>query len=76
MLTVSIDEAKTNLLQLIERAVQGEPFLIVKEGKPLVKVVPLSVPTGKEIKRTGFLSGEIFVPDDFDRMSYWEGITD
>lgn len=72
MRIVNIHEAKTHLSQLIEKAVQGEPFLIAKAGKPLVKVIPLSAPSGDKIKRTGFLCGEITVPDDFDQMGNQE----
>jgi prevent-host-death family protein len=67
MLTVSIHEAKTQLSWLVDRAVKGEPFVITKNGKPLVKVSPLEAPTSGP--RLGFLAGEIAVPDDFDRMS-------
>ncbi|MGA8160291.1 MAG: type II toxin-antitoxin system prevent-host-death family antitoxin, partial [Acidobacteriaceae bacterium] len=36
--TINIHEAKTHLSRLIEEAVQGEPFVIAKAGKPVVKV--------------------------------------
>lgn len=68
MQTVSIQEAKTNLSSLIEQAARGEPFVIAKAGKPLVKVIPLNVPEQKQQKRLGFMAGQISVPDDFDRM--------
>ena len=66
MHTFNIHEAKTHLSRLIERAAQGEPFLIAKAGKPLVKVTRVDAP--KAIRRLGFMSGEITVPKDFDRM--------
>ena len=66
MTTVNIHEAKTHLSKLIERAVRGEPFVIAKAGRPLVKVAALEAPS--EPRRLGFLVGEIAVPDDFDRM--------
>jgi prevent-host-death family protein len=66
MLTVNMREAKTHLSRLIERAVKGEPFVITKAGKPVVKVSALESPVKPQ--RLGFLSGEIAVPDDFDRM--------
>ncbi len=44
----------------------GEPFIIARAGKPLVKVVSLEAPASGG-SRTGFLRG-ISVPDDFDRM--------
>ena len=42
--------------------------MIAKAGKPVVKVVPLDAPASAEAKRLGFPSGQIRVPDDFDRM--------
>ena len=68
MRTVNIHEAKTHLSRLVDRAAKGEPFIIAKAGKPLVKVVPLDAPPEREIKRLGFLRGQISVPDDFDTM--------
>jgi prevent-host-death family protein len=68
MRTVNIHEAKTHLSRLVEQAVAGEPFIIAKAGRPLVKVTALDVPTGAQAKRLGFMAGQIAVPDDFDRM--------
>lgn len=68
MHTVNIHEAKTQLSKLVEQAVEGEPFIIAKAGKPLVKVTRLEAPSGKQIRRLGFMAGQITVPDDFDRM--------
>lgn len=68
MKTINIHEAKTQLSKLVEEAFEGEPFVIAKAGKPMVKVTALNAPTGKEIKRLGFMAGQISVPDDFDRM--------
>jgi prevent-host-death family protein len=68
MKTVNIHEAKTQLSKLIEEASQGEAFVIAKAGKPVVKVSALSAPTGAQIRRLGFMAGQISVPDDFDRM--------
>lgn len=68
MNTVNIHEAKTHLSRLIERASKGEPFVIAKAGKPLVKVMAIDAPEAGHAKRLGFLAGQIAVPDDFDRM--------
>jgi len=65
---VNVHEAKTHLSSLLDRAVKGEPFIIAKAGKPLVKVVPLDAPEAGEARRLGFMAGQIEVPDDFDRM--------
>lgn len=68
MRTVNIHEAKTHLSRLVEQAAEGEPFVIAKSGKPLVKVVALDTPQADQVKRVGFMAGQIAVPDDFDRM--------
>jgi prevent-host-death family protein len=66
MVTVNIHEAKTQLSRLVDRAAKGEPFVIARAGKPLVKVSALDAPATPQ--RLGFLAGEIAVPDDFDQM--------
>jgi prevent-host-death family protein len=66
MKTVNIHEAKTHLSRLVEEAVKGEPFVIARAGKPLVKVV--SVEETPRKRRIGFLEGQFSVPDDFDTM--------
>jgi len=72
MHTVNIHEAKTHLSRLIEKAAKGEPFIIAKAGKPLVKVTALDAPVSAPIKRVGFMAGQIKVPDDFDQMGHAE----
>jgi prevent-host-death family protein len=68
MRIVNMHEAKTHLSRLVDRAAKGEPFIIAKAGKPLVKVVPLDAPVAAKPKRFDFLAGQIKVPDDFDTM--------
>jgi len=65
---VNIHEAKTQLSRLVEEASKGEGFVIAKAGKPVVKVIALNAPTGSQVRRLGFMAGQISVPDDFDRM--------
>ena len=68
MRTINIHEAKTHLSRLVDEAAKGKPFVIAKAGNPLVKVIALEVPSGAQIRRLGFLAGQIRVPKDFDRM--------
>ena len=63
----NIHVAKTHLSALIEKAADGDAFIIAKAGKPMVKVIPYSSQKTVQ-KRIGFLKGKIKVPDDFDRM--------
>ena len=66
MITVNMHEAKTQLSRLVDQAVKGEPFVIAKAGKPMVKVAALDAPAAPQ--RLGFMTGEIAVPEDFNRM--------
>jgi prevent-host-death family protein len=59
---------ETHLSRLLDRAAKDEPFIIAKAGKPLVKVVPLETPEAAQLRRFGFMAGQIAVRDDFDRM--------
>jgi prevent-host-death family protein len=68
--TVSIAEAITNLSELVEQAAKGEAFIIAKDGKPMVKVVPVEavLEAKPQIQRIGFMKGMFKTPDDFDTM--------
>jgi prevent-host-death family protein len=68
---VNIHEAKTRLSRLVEQAAKGEPFIIAKAGKPLVKVTAIDAPSGPAKRRLGFMAG-LTVPEDFDRMGQEE----
>ncbi|NGP53802.1 type II toxin-antitoxin system prevent-host-death family antitoxin [Thioalkalivibrio sp. XN8] len=68
----NIHDAKTHLSRLVERAAHGEPFIIAKAGRPMVRVIAIDAPLPTEARRIGFLAGEIRVPDDFDRMGETE----
>jgi prevent-host-death family protein len=68
MKTVNMHEAKTQLSRLVDAAAKGESFVIAKAGKPLVRVVSVETPEPSKIRRTGFMAGQIKVPDDFDTL--------
>ena len=72
MYTVNIHQAKTHLSRLVDQAAKGDSFVIAKAGRPLVKVTALESPAGGKVRRTGFLAGQITVPDDFDSMGAGE----
>ena len=68
MRTFNMHEAKTHLSRLVEAAANGEPFIIARAGKPVVKVVALEAPSAGAVRRVGFMAGKISVPKNFDRM--------
>ena len=67
MRTVNMHEAKTQLSRLVADAAAGEPFVIARAGKPLVKVVAVDAPAAGTMRRLGFMEGQISIPEDFDR---------
>ncbi|ESQ73831.1 type II toxin-antitoxin system Phd/YefM family antitoxin [Asticcacaulis sp. AC402] len=69
MKAVNIHEAKTHLSRLVEEAAGGEPFIIAKNGKGLVKVVALTVSDTTPPQRIGMLQGRYNIPDDFDAFA-------
>jgi prevent-host-death family protein len=64
MRTVNMHEAKTHLSRLVDQAAKGEPFVIARAGKPLVKVVALEEKPVRKPQRLGFLAGQMTIPDD------------
>ncbi|MCL2791653.1 MAG: type II toxin-antitoxin system Phd/YefM family antitoxin [Spirochaetaceae bacterium] len=63
----NIHTAKTHFSALVEKAANGEAFIIAKADKPMVKVIPyVSHKTAK--KRIGFLKDQLTIPEDFDQM--------
>lgn len=68
MQTVNIHHAKTHLSRLVEQAAKGDSFVIAKAGRPLVLVAALDPLAATQPRRTGFLAGQMVVPDDFDSL--------
>jgi antitoxin (DNA-binding transcriptional repressor) of toxin-antitoxin stability system len=61
---VSLEEAKTQLPDLIDAAVGGEEIIIAKDSHHLVKLVP--VPATKPRPQFGSAKGLITMSDNFD----------
>jgi prevent-host-death family protein len=74
---VNMHQAKTSLSRLVERALAGEDVVIARNGKPLVKLVP--VPQEPKPRVPGRYKGQIWIaPDCFDpiteeELALWEG---
>lgn len=65
---VNIGEARAQLSKLVTQALKGDPFIIAKAGKPLVKVTAIVPPAPGKARRLGFMLGQFAVPEDFDEM--------
>jgi prevent-host-death family protein len=65
METVNVHEAKTHLSRLLDRAQDGQEFVIAKAGRPVARLGPLARRGRK--RRLGVLDGKFRIPDDFNR---------
>lgn len=45
----------------------NDPVVMAQAGKPVIKVISLQMPETQQVKRIGFMTGLVTVPDDFDR---------
>jgi prevent-host-death family protein len=61
---VNVHEAKTHLSRLLVRAMAGEEVIIMRAGRPMVRLTP--VETAPFRRRLGTAKGDFVVPDDFD----------
>jgi len=64
-MAVNIHHAKTHLSKLIAQAENGEEVIIARNGKPVVKLVPVSKKTRKR-SILGAGIGKIWISPDFD----------
>ena len=61
---VNVHEAKTHLSRLLEQALAGEEVIIMRSGRPLVKLTPVAAAPRRRTVGSG--KGDFVVPDDFD----------
>ena len=62
--SVNIHDAKTHLSRLVERVEAGEEIVIARGGKPVARLVPLSLRTRP--RQLGTLRGRIWLAPDWD----------
>jgi prevent-host-death family protein len=65
METVNVHEAKTHFSRLLDRAQEGQEFVIAKAGRPVARLGPLERQARK--RRLGLLDGQFRIPDDFNQ---------
>jgi prevent-host-death family protein len=66
---VNVHHAKTHLSKLIQRAEDGEEIIIARDGKPAVKLVPVSgeISTTR-FRRLGGLKGKLILPENWEEQ--------
>jgi len=65
MVQASVDEVGQDLLAYLLRVEAGETVVIVKAGKPMAELKPITS-TSKPVRPFGLCAGEFIVPDGFD----------
>jgi prevent-host-death family protein len=63
---VNLREAGSQLSWLIERAMNGEEIVITKDGRPMVRLVPIQTVDAR--RRGGQWKGRVRIADDFDTL--------
>jgi prevent-host-death family protein len=58
----NVAEAKAHFSTLVRKALQGEDVVIARDNKPLLRLVPVGVPT----RTPGSAKGRVRVADSFD----------
>lgn len=75
-ITIDIQDARSQLQQLLALALRGDEIVIAENGDPLVKLAPVHNPT---VRRTpGLHRGAMRTHDDFDAPlpdEFWLGAT-
>ncbi|MBW4647002.1 MAG: DUF2281 domain-containing protein [Goleter apudmare HA4340-LM2] len=62
---VNLTESSQDLVQLVEAALHGEEIVILKDDKPVVKLI-LIEPAQRRPAKAGSAKGLVWVSDDFD----------
>jgi prevent-host-death family protein len=61
---INVFEAKTQLSRLLAAAEAGEEVIIARDGRPVVRLVP--VRAERPVRQPGTLRGRIHIGADFD----------
>jgi antitoxin (DNA-binding transcriptional repressor) of toxin-antitoxin stability system len=74
MTTMTLDQAKDHLADLLAKAAAGEQVVIVRDDGSAFNVVPTQTAPRKKRGFVGSLQGKIWMADDFDEIP--EGFED
>lgn len=63
---ITLQDARTRLANVLGEVLDGEEIIITDHEKPVVRMSPLSPPTGPHKRVPGSAKGLIWIADDFD----------
>ncbi|MCY4452560.1 MAG: type II toxin-antitoxin system prevent-host-death family antitoxin [Immundisolibacterales bacterium] len=61
---VTLSDAKARFSEIVEKAVNGDEFIVTRMGKPVVRISRFV--TSGERRKLGDLAGQIRISEDFD----------
>lgn len=70
--SIEVSQAEAVFEDLIEQVAQGVNVILLRNGKPVAKLLPVEAAQTAGQQRLGFMKGASDVPDDFDRMGQAE----
>ena len=62
--TVTLSDAKARFSEIVERAIQGEEFIVTRMGRPVARVIQYG--TRVQPRKLGDLADQIRISEDFD----------
>ena len=62
--TLTLSDAKARFSEIVERAVNGDEFVVTRMGKPVVRISRIS--KSASTRKLGDLAGQIRMSEDFD----------
>ncbi len=65
--TITLNDAETDFLGIVERALNGEEFIVTRMGQPVIRIGRFEGETGS--RKLGDLAGQIQMREDFDEWS-------
>lgn len=62
--TIDLSDAKARFSEIVERATQGEEFVVTRMGRPIARVVRYGARV--QPRKLGDLAGQIQISEDFN----------
>ena len=62
--TVTLSDAKARFSEIVEKAINGDEFIVTRMGRPAVRISRYEAP--RRVPRLGDFGGRIRIADDFD----------
>ncbi|MSP37723.1 MAG: type II toxin-antitoxin system Phd/YefM family antitoxin [Deltaproteobacteria bacterium] len=66
MTHINIEDVQSDMAAYLKRVEAGETIVILRAGKPVAEVKPVSLSPSTELRPFGLCKGKFTVPDDFD----------